>query len=189
MPRRPRQKQDDAPATVPAVVNPRREDWAEWSADREQRRIESEITERRAITDGAIYPREIAEKIAQDAARTVVPDWTVLRDDHRGLFVKLLRDRPELQQREVRQLDSLLHLIRDNLPSHLQPLITDLRTILEIRLLAHEAAAFLVGVETGRRLERQYVDSRGRLRTRRESADVETDSPFRLHLGEPKPRE
>lgn len=165
--RRPSPTKKDVPATVPAVVNPRRADWSEWSAERERKRLEAEIEERATFTDQPIYPREIAAKLAEDAAHAIVPDWRLLREDHRALFVQLLRQQPELQQREVKQLDNLLRLIADQLPVAMRPLLTDYRTILGLRILAHETAAFLVGIETGRRLERQHVDAEGRIRSRR----------------------
>lgn len=175
---------------LPAVADVApRADWSEWSADQERRRIQTDIDERRRVMEDPIYPREIAEKIAKDVARTLVPDWHLLRQEQRGFFVKLLRQQPALQQREVRQMDSLLNLIADNLPRHLQPLLHDLRTILELRLVAHEAAAFLVGVETGRRLERQYVDGQGRVRTRSGGSPSDhcapsPDGALRLHLSD-----
>lgn len=171
----------DVPATVPAVITPRRADWSEWSAERERKRLEAEIKERARVIDQPIYPREIAAKLADDAARSIVPDWRLLREDHRALFVQLLRQQPELQQREVKQLDSLLRLIGDQLPAAMRPLLTDYRTILELRILAHETAAFLVGIESGKRLARQHVDSRGRVRSHRH----EPTAAFRLHAGDP----
>src|SRR5258708_4537303 len=153
---------DDARATVPAVVTPRRDDWPEWSIKDERRRLEAEIEARRTVHATPVYPREIAVQIAGDAARTLIPDWQLLRLEHRALFVQLLRA---------------------------QPLLTDVRTILELRLLAHEAAAFLVGMETGRALERQHVDTRGRVRRRPSmlpQADARSSpspNPNRLHLG------
>jgi hypothetical protein len=139
-------------ASVPAVVTPRRADWSDWSQEHERQRIAHEIRERSAATQQAIYPRELAQKMAKDAAARVVPDWGLVRDEHRGLFMTLVKQQPELQMKEIRQLDTLLRLFADNLPAHLAPLVSDLRTILEFQIVGHERAAFFVGVETGRRL-------------------------------------
>lgn len=176
-------------ADVPdGAALPERTSLAAWSVDRERRRLDAEIEERRRITESPIYPREIAEKIAHDAARSVIPDWRLVRDEHRALFVQLLRDRPELQQREVRHFDSLVNLIRDQLPTAMQPLLADLHTIFTLKLLAHESAAFFVGVETGRQLEHQHVDAHGRLRGYRKSPATTADKALRLHLANDRKR-
>lgn len=171
MSRRPRIATDDEPATVPAVVSPLAEDsaatWARWSEDRAEReraeRIEVEAKGQTAL-DRAVYSREIAEAIADDAAKQI-PDWRLLRPEVAAAFIRIVRQQPEYRQREIQQHDSVMRLIEDNLPAHIRPLVRDVHTITELITLAREAAAFLVGHATGRKAARLHTDDRGRVRT------------------------
>lgn len=174
---------DDVPA-LPAVAPTPRADWSDWSQTYERQRLENDIRIRQQAAETAIYPREIAAKMADDAARQCVPDWRLVREEQTALFSKLLRLQPELQQREVKQLDNVLRLVSDNLPRHLQTLLSDLRIILALQQRAHETAAFLVGCETGRRLERQYVDAKGRLCGRARAPRGESQAALRLHAAD-----
>ncbi|HET7696236.1 MAG TPA: hypothetical protein VFK57_11045 [Vicinamibacterales bacterium] len=54
--------------------------------------------------------------------------------------------------------------IADQLPPHFRPLLTDARTIYDLQAVGREAAAFLMGIEVGRRMERQYLDPGARVR-------------------------
>src|SRR5438874_817953 len=113
---------DDEPATVPAVVTahePLTEEsraiWAQWAEDREARdraaRIEAESKGQIAL-DKAIYAREIAEAIADDAAKQI-PDWRLLRQEIAAPFTRIVRQQPEYRQKEIQQRDSILRLIQD----------------------------------------------------------------------------
>lgn len=166
MPRR-RHTTNDAPATVPAVVPGRpapRSDWSGWSADYERKRLESEVRARQQTEDAGLYPRELAERIAADIAKTLIPDWRLTRQEFGATVTRLIQQQPEMSVREIRQLDKVLGLILDNLPAHIQPLLGDARLIIEQRAIAREAAAFTIGVETGRRLAVLRYDEKGRLR-------------------------
>jgi hypothetical protein len=187
MSRRPRDAApEDEPATVPAVaVNPLTETdaetWQRWSTDRHQRQLEQQAATKAhndAMTTAAIYPREIAQAIAHDAAHAVIPDWRLLRTEHGGLLKRLIAQQPEWRLREVQQYGPLLRLVQDNLPPHIRPLIQDLEAIIELRAVAREAAAFFTGTETGRRLAQQHVDGQGRLRgSRRAVRKPATEAP------------
>jgi hypothetical protein len=142
----------------------RRADWSEWSAQHERQRIANETAEVQKRIGTPIYPREMAVKLAADTARIGVPDWRLLRDEHRGDVARILREQPELHQRDMRQRDQLLRAVFDHLPAHLRPVLSDLRVLWDVLIVAHEATAYLIGVETGRVLERAHVDARGRLR-------------------------
>jgi hypothetical protein len=199
-----RTNQDDEPATVPAVaVNPLTETdaetWQRWSQDRHQRKLQKRA-EIQASNDAQatapIYPREFAQAIAKDAAHTVLPDWRLLRTEYGGLLKRLIAQQPDWRPREVQQFGPLVRLIADNLPPHIRPLVQDLEAITELRAVAREAAAFFIGMETGRRLEYQHIDPEGRLResrrprvTRRKAATTnDTTEPearrLRLTLAE-----
>jgi hypothetical protein len=116
-PQRPTTTTHDVPATVPTVA-PRRADWSGWSADYERKRLESEAAARQQIADGGRYPRELADKMAVDLARQMVPDWRMARHEFGAAYRRVLSEQPELQIREVKQLPRLLALIGDNLPEH-----------------------------------------------------------------------
>ncbi len=147
-----------------SVLPTRRADWSEWSEQHERDRLAREAADVQKRLSTPIWPREQAAKLAQETARIGVPDWRLLRDEHRGDVARILREQPELQQRDVKQRDHLLNAIFRSLPSHLQPTLSDLRLLWEQVIIAHEATAYLIGIETGRVLERQHVDARGRVR-------------------------
>lgn len=95
----------------------------------------------------------------------------------------------------MQQLGPLIRLIADNLPPHIRPLVQDLEAITELRAVAREAAAFFIGMETGRRLEHYHIDAKGRHVmqrphvTRRKTTDHSTDaedSGLRLRLANPE---
>lgn len=157
----------DAPALTPRV----RSDWSEWSAEHERQRIAANVAATQAAIDTPIYPREIAERIADDYAKVAFPDWRLLKVESGALLRQLIRDQPEMKQREIKQRAEIMTLIRRNLPGHIAALVSDLETIYGLISTAQESAAFMVGYAMGRKAERVYVDSnRGVLRTRRTAA-------------------
>lgn len=182
---------DPAPIT-PAAVAPLTESsadvWRRWGQDRQEREIWKLVaseTHNQALT-GPIYPRELAEAIAKATAK-MVPDWRLLKTEHPAWSRKLAAQQPEMQIREVQQYSPLVQMITSNLPGHIRPLVADLEAIVELRAVAREAAAFLIGCEVGRQQQQMYVDARGRLVKRHdprpESQNSTDPSPFRLHLG------
>jgi hypothetical protein len=130
-----------------------REQWARWSEDKTDRERAARITTTaQTALDKAVYAREIAAAIATDAAK-LVPDWRILRPEVAAAFMRIVKQQPEFRQRELQQRDSMLRLIADNLPAHIQPLMRDLQTVTELIALARESSAFLVGYETGRKVK------------------------------------
>jgi len=167
-------KPPDAPASVPAVVVTPRADWSDWSADRERQRLETEVQARQQIEGMGLYPREVAARAAADIAKTIVPDWRLVRQEHGTTFRQILREQPEVQLREVKTIGRLMTTIADCLPAHIQPLLRDARTIYDLQAVAREAAAFLIGVEVGRALQRQHVAPA--------RPETSADAALRLHL-------
>ena len=195
MPRKsqPEKAPADVAAVTTAIVDPRTETdaetWHRWSQDRHQRDLEQQAATKAhndTMTTAAVYPREIAQAIAHDAAHAVIPDWRLLRTEHGGLLKRLIAQQPEARLREVQQFAPLLRLMTDNLPPHIRPLVQDLEAIIELRAVAREAAAFFVGMETGRRLAQQHIDGQGRLRGSRRAvrkpAPEAPETCLRLHL-------
>jgi hypothetical protein len=139
-----------------------RADWSEWSEARERDRIAKDIAQHAQERD--LSERELSERIADDHFKKAFPDWRLLRRESHGLFRHLLAKQPEMKQREIRSRGDMLHLIRTNLPPHIRELVTDLELLNEFVQIAHEGAAFLCGYALGRKSERVYLDSRGRVR-------------------------
>jgi hypothetical protein len=170
------------PESPPSQQMVPRSDLADWSRERERIRVAHDVEERQRVIEEPIFEREIAERMAAEAAPRIIPNRRHVREDDRRLWVKLLNQQPELQLREIKQADRLLTVIRDNLPPHLAPLLADYATILNFRFTAHESAAFLVGLATGRRLEQQHMDARGRIL--RGTAKSRREDSLRLHSGD-----
>ena len=147
---------------APAV----RADWSEWSKEHERKRIAHNIAITQAATDKAIYPREIAETIADDYVKQV-PDWRLLRPEIGAAFGRIVKQQPEWQQPEIKRRSDILHMIRENLPRHIRPLVQDLELLLDLVSQAQEASAYLVGYCVGRKAERVYTDAHGRQQVRR----------------------
>jgi hypothetical protein len=138
-----------------------RAQWARWSEDRAERDRAARIqaTAQTAL-DKAVFAREIAAAIATDAAK-LCPDWRLLRPDVAAAFMRIVRQQPEFRQKELTQRDSMIRLIQDNLPRHIEPLVQDLLTVTELITLARESSAFLVGYETGRKAGGSTRPNRG----------------------------
>jgi hypothetical protein len=179
-----REAQREADEPLIRINNlPVRSDWSAWSQEQDRKRIEHDVRERTSAVEQAIYPREIAAKMAAEAERQIIPEWRLLKLEHGGAFMRIVKQQPEFQQRDIQQRENLLRAVMDHLPRHLQPAVHDLRVLWELLTVAHEAAAFTVGVETGRRLEHHHVDERGRLRhSSKPARSIKPDTVLRLGL-------
>lgn len=126
-----------------------RAQWARWSEDRadRERAARIQVTAQTAL-DKAVFAREIAEAIATDASK-LCPDWRILRPEVAAAFMRIVRQQPEFRQKEITQRDSMIRLIQDNLPRHIEPLVRDFMTVTELITLARESSAFLVGYAVG----------------------------------------
>lgn len=148
-----------------------------WIDAENDRRAALTAAERQAAIDKPIYPRELAEKIASDYVKVAFPDWRLLRHESRQLFGQLVKQQPEMAQREIKQRYQILTMVRSNLPGHIVPLVTDLQTIYDLLTTAQESAAFMVGFALGRKAERVHFDtSKGIVRTRRAGAQRNQDT-------------
>lgn len=143
--------------------------WARWSHDRELRQIQRRVhaeTEAREAANLPIYPRECAQRIAEDT-RTVAPDWRHFRPSLGAAWGRLLKAQPELTPELTRQREATITAVFNSVPSHLQPSLRELRTLIDLLLMAHEAAAYQVGYEGGKLDAQTRVDAHGRTLTER----------------------
>lgn len=103
--------------------------WARWSQDRErremQRRINAEI-EAREAANLPIYPRECAERIAQDTQK-VAPDWRHIRPSLGPVWARLLRAQPELAADLTRQREATITAVFDAVPRYMRESVRELR--------------------------------------------------------------
>jgi hypothetical protein len=60
--------------------------------------------------------------------------------------------------------------------------MTDVQTLTDLRAIARESAAFLIGVQTGRRLEHQWIDDAGRMRHKKPERPAPALEPGTLRL-------
>lgn len=157
-----------------------RDVWARWRVDRERRELQQQInaaTEAREAANLPIYPRECAERLADETARCA-PDWRHVRPTLGPAWGRLLRAQPELSPEIVRQREQTITAVFNSVPPNLRPCVADLRTLIDLLLIGHEVAAYQVGFESGRRVE-QMRDPR----TRGRGATRE-GSELRLHAAE-----
>jgi hypothetical protein len=183
VPTPPKPAPEPDPTTTPHV----RSDWSEWSEEQERKRIAANVAEVQKFVENPIYPRELAERIASEYAKVAFPDWRLLKVESSGLLARLVRDQPEMKQREAKQRNDLIGVLRNALPNHLRPLLGDLELIQGLHTDAREAAAFMVGFSLGKKAAKTYVDhSKGIVRTRREPPrQPDANSPaLRLTLAE-----
>lgn len=150
---------DDDPAAR-CLSASSRDVWHRWSIDRERRELQRQVNaeqERREAANLPIYPRECAERIAQDTA-AVAPDWRHIRPTLGPAWGRLLKAQPELAPDLTRRRESTITAVFAGVPPHLRESVRDLRTLIDLLLTAHEAAAYQVGFEAGRLDERIAID-------------------------------
>lgn len=163
-----------------------RDVWSRWSVDRERREIQKRVNaeqERREAENLPIYPRECAERIAQDTA-AVAPDWRHFRPTLGPAWGRLLKAQPELAPDLTRTREATITAVFAAVPTHLRQSVTELRTLIDLMLMAHEAAAYVVGFEAGKLYERTDVDRDGRHDKRRRRPPRREAGELRLTLAE-----
>lgn len=149
---------DEPGATLPAVVHrviteSADEAWQRWSQERAEQARQQHLAETaaaKAETERGIYPVEIARNVAQTYAHAACPEWRYLKDLIGREFGSILREQPEMRQRDVRARERIIVALFDALPRHMHGALGELRTVLELVTVAREAAAFLIGFEIGR---------------------------------------
>jgi hypothetical protein len=168
------------------TVDPLRESsaevWARWSRESAMR----DAVERRKIAVAnrematkAIYPRECAERLAEDL-KQVAPDWRHARPTLGPEWGRLLQQQPEMAPELTKRREAIITTLFNHTPPEFHRAIQDLRTLIDYMLIAHEAAAYTVGFESGRKRDQTHVDSRDRTRTRQATISA----GLRLTLGE-----
>ncbi len=140
---------------------------ARWSVDRERRELQDRARATIATNQAAgepIYPRECAERIAADTCH-VAPDWRHIRPTLGRPWGRLLKAQPELAPESTKQREAAVTAVFNSVPSSLQGTVRELRTLIDLLLVGHEASAYQVGFEAGKIEGRQSEDERGRLRS------------------------
>lgn len=148
-----------------------------------KRKVHAEI-EAREAANLPIYPRECAERIAQET-HSVAPDWRHVRPTLGPAWGRLLKAQPELAADITAQREATMTAVFNSVPRHLRASVNDLRLLIDLMLMAREAAAYHVGYESGRLTERAQADGRGRTVHPRPHVRRATrpDSLLRLHDG------
>lgn len=137
--------------------------------------------ETREAANLPIYPRECAERIAQDTA-AVAPDWRHIRPTLGAPWGRLLKAQPELSPELTRQREAAITAVFNAAPSHLRESVRELRTLIDLLLMAHEAAAYQVGWES-RAVHDRRVDQREKAHVQRGAKRKGEAGELRLHLG------
>lgn len=179
---------DGMTAVERALTEGSKDVWARWSHDRELRQLQRKAHAELAAREAAnlpIYPRECALRIAEDT-RASAPDWRFIRDTLGPAWMRLLRAQPELAPAMTKQREATITAIFNSVPSHLQASINDLRTLIELMLIAHECAAYLVGFEGGKLRAHEREDAHGRTHRTpsRRAAREGAETSLRLTLEE-----
>lgn len=177
-----------AAAVAPGDEESSAEVWRRWNRDQGDRDREARVAieAHNAALTGPIYERELGEAIAAATAK-MIPDWRLLRSEHPGWIRKLVAAQPESRVREAQQYTPLLRMIGDNLPGHIRAMVPDLEAFIELRAVAREASAFLIGCEVGRQQAHMYVNAKGRLVKRRQPSAPDFGSVgggLRLHFAQ-----
>jgi hypothetical protein len=137
--------------------------WPRWSADRERRELRQSARATVATkhaADEPIYPRECAERIAVDIHHAG-PDCRYVWPTLGSAWGRLLKAQPELSPELTRQREAATTAALNALPRSQQGAVRELRTRIDLLLMAHEWAAFACGFEAG------WLDERARLKDAR----------------------
>lgn len=132
--------------------------WRRWSVERiERERGERMQAQARAdeFTERGIWSVEIARKVAMEQAHGACPGWRELKPLIQEAYGKILREQPEMRQRDVRAREQIIIALFNGLPAHLHGALSELRTVLELVGTARETTTFLLGYEIGRASGRQ----------------------------------
>jgi hypothetical protein len=197
---------DDEPGdTVPAVANlatderanpmtgeTSKEIWHRWSVERAAKERNERLREQamaEAESERGIYAIEIARQAAQHHAQGACPEWRFLKDLLAEDFGRVLRQQPEMRQKDVKGREQIIVALFNALPAHLHGALSELRSLIELVSIARESTAFLFGYELGREAGRQGAlrDPRVMLAPTPErhalpSHEPEPDQGLRLHL-------
>ncbi|CAN5877471.1 hypothetical protein BH24ACI5_BH24ACI5_04200 [soil metagenome] len=141
--------------------------WATWSEERDRRELQARAratVAQKIAADEPIYPRECAERIAADTQH-VAPDWRHIRPTLGAPWGRLLKAQPERAPEITKQREAVVTAVFNAVPSSLQGTVRELRTLIDLLLVGHEASAYQVGFEAGKIEGRQHEDERGRLRS------------------------
>jgi hypothetical protein len=150
-------------ALSPAIANPAtgetsKEIWHRWSVERHERERGERIRARALAGDAserAIYSTEIARAVAQAHTDAACPEWRYLKDLISTEYGRILREQPEMRQRDVKAREQIIVALFNALPSHLHCALTELRTLIELVSMARETTTFLLGYEIGREAGRR----------------------------------
>jgi hypothetical protein len=148
-PRR-RTNDTDVSAAQRCLTESSKDVWERWSHDRERRQLQRKINaelEAREAANQPIYPRECCERIAQETYN-VAPDWRHIRPTLGPAWGRLLKAQPELTPDLTRQREAAITAVFNAAPPHLRESVRDLRVLIDLLLVAHEAAAYQVGWES-----------------------------------------
>ena len=165
------------------------ETWRRWGVDRDRREVQRRINkelEAREFANLPIYPRECAVRLAEDT-RSVAPDWRHIRPDLGPAWSRLLKAQVELTPEITDQREATITAVFKAVPRHLQPAVADLRILIDLLLIGHEAAAYQVGFEAGRLNQSAQEDERGRVRhsrRQRRKQKISVEAPLRLSLAD-----
>jgi len=154
MPRKPRQE----PVANPATDETSKDMWRRWSAERLERERQERIRKQAlndAETEHGIYPIEIARQVAAHQAQGACPEWRYLKDLIQEQYGRILRQQPEMRQRDVLAREKIIVALFEGLPAHLHGALSELRTVMDLVAIARESSAFLLGFEIGRASGRQ----------------------------------
>ena len=93
-----------------------------------ERTAEGAGRSQRGTSERAIYPIEIARAVAHRHGPDVCPSWRDLRDLIHEEFGRVLREQPEMRQRDVKAREQIIVALFNGLPAHLQGALSELRT-------------------------------------------------------------
>jgi hypothetical protein len=127
--------------------------WHRWSVERAERERKERLRERamaEAESERGIFAIEIARKVAEHHAQGACPEWRFLKDLIAGDFGRVLRQQPEMRQKDVKAREQIIVALFNGLPAHLHGALSELRALIELVSIARESTAFLFGYEIGR---------------------------------------